>query len=52
MSADTAAVPRSDAPPYRWAAAVSLLVLLGLLVSLAPSVTFWDAGEFIASMSS
>ena len=37
-------------PPYRWALAVSLLVLLGLLASLAPSVTFWDAGEFVAAM--
>jgi transmembrane protein TMEM260 (protein O-mannosyltransferase) len=37
-------------PPYRAAALVTLVVLLGYLVSLAPSVTFWDAGEFIASM--
>jgi transmembrane protein TMEM260 (protein O-mannosyltransferase) len=37
-------------PPYRWALVVSGVVLLGLLVSLAPSVTFWDAGEFVASM--
>ena len=37
-------------PPYRAALAVSLVVLLGYLVSLAPSVTFWDAGEFVASM--
>lgn len=36
--------------PTRWALAVSGVVLLGLLVSLAPSVTFWDAGEFIAAM--
>ena len=26
------------------------MVLAGLLASLAPSVTFWDAGEFIAAM--
>jgi Protein O-mannosyl-transferase TMEM260-like len=39
-----------DHPPYGWAALTSLLVLAGLLLSLAPSVTFWDAGEFIASM--
>ena len=44
--ADRPTVP----PPYGWAAAVSALVLVGLLVSLAPSVTFWDAGEFIAAM--
>jgi hypothetical protein len=37
-------------PPYKWALATSLVVLLGYLVSLAPSVTFWDAGEFIAAM--
>lgn len=37
-------------PPYRVAAAVALVVLLGFIVSLAPSVTFWDAGEFIAAM--
>ncbi len=37
-------------PPYRAAALVSLVVLAGLLASLAPSVTFWDAGEFIAAM--
>jgi hypothetical protein len=37
-------------PPYKAAALVTLVVLLGYLVSLAPSVTFWDAGEFIAAM--
>ncbi len=37
-------------PPYRLAAAVAAIVLAGLLLSLAPSVTFWDAGEFIAAM--
>ena len=36
-------------PPYRAAAAVTVLVLAGYLVTLAPSVTFWDAGEFIAA---
>jgi hypothetical protein len=29
---------------------VGVVVLLGYLASLAPSVTFWDAGEFIAAM--
>ncbi|MGH7703143.1 MAG: glycosyltransferase family 117 protein, partial [Gemmatimonadales bacterium] len=36
-------------PPYAFALGASLLVLLGLLASLAPTVTFWDAGEFIAA---
>jgi len=36
-------------PPYRAAVAVTLLVLAGYLLTLAPSVTFWDAGEFIAA---
>jgi hypothetical protein len=41
----------SDArPPYRAALATAALVLVGYMFSLAPSVTFWDAGEFIASM--
>lgn len=39
-------------PPYRWAVGLSGVVLLGYLVSLAPSVTFWDAGEFVAAMKS
>ncbi len=42
----------APAPPYRAAAAVALVVLLGFLVSLAPSVTFWDAGEFVSAMKS
>ncbi len=37
-------------PPYRAALLLSAVVLLGYLLSLAPSVTFWDAGEFIAAM--
>ncbi|MDH5283757.1 MAG: DUF2723 domain-containing protein [Gemmatimonadota bacterium] len=36
-------------PPYLAAAVASLLVLLGYLATLAPTVTFWDAGEFIAA---
>jgi hypothetical protein len=37
-------------PPYGLAALTVLVVLAGYLFSLAPSVTFWDAGELIASM--
>jgi transmembrane protein TMEM260 (protein O-mannosyltransferase) len=36
-------------PPYLLAGLASLLVLVGYVVSLAPTVTFWDAGEFIAA---
>jgi hypothetical protein len=36
-------------PPYLLAGLASLLVLTGYVVSLAPTVTFWDAGEFIAA---
>ena len=39
----------TDTPPYRFALLTTAIVLLGYLVSLAPTVTFWDAGEFIAS---
>ena len=36
-------------PPYLLAGFAALLVLSGYVVSLAPTVTFWDAGEFIAA---
>jgi hypothetical protein len=39
----------SERPPYLFALLAFALVLLGYVVSLAPTVTFWDAGEFIAS---
>ena len=38
-----------QAVPYRAAAAVTLAVLAGYAITLAPTVTFWDAGEFIAA---
>jgi hypothetical protein len=36
-------------PPYRAALGVGALVLAGYVLTLAPTVTFWDAGEFIAA---
>jgi hypothetical protein len=39
----------SDRPPYLGAAVVTGLVLLIYVLTLAPTVTFWDAGEFIAA---
>ncbi len=39
----------ADRPPYKLALVAALVVLAGYAVSLAPSVTFWDAGEFIAT---
>lgn len=39
-------------PPYRHAALAALAVLAGYLLTLAPTVTFWDAGELIAAAHS
>ena len=39
----------TEPPPYRAAILATAVVLLGYLLTLAPSVTFWDAGEFIAA---
>jgi len=36
-------------PPWPATAAVATLVLLGYALTLAPTVTFWDAGELIAA---
>jgi uncharacterized membrane protein YhaH (DUF805 family) len=38
-----------DRPPYLAAALVALAILAVYVWSLAPTVTFWDAGEFIAA---
>ena len=39
----------AERPPYLLAFLAALVVLTGYVVSLAPTVTFWDAGEFIAT---
>ncbi len=39
----------ADRPPYLPALGVFITVLAGYVWTLAPTVTFWDAGEFIAT---
>ncbi len=48
-SSSTPVSTDTDRPPYRAAAAVFAVVLAGYVYTLAPTVTFWDAGEFIAT---
>ncbi len=38
-----------ERPPYRWALATFVLVLLAYLLTLAPTTAFWDASEYIAA---
>jgi Protein of unknown function (DUF2723) len=44
-----AAFPAEERPPYLAALAVAAGVLAVYVLTLAPTVTFWDAGEFIAA---
>jgi hypothetical protein len=39
----------AERPPYGAAGLAALVVLAGYVLTLAPTVTFWDAGEFIAA---
>jgi hypothetical protein len=39
----------TERPPYRMALLAGLMVLVGYVFTLAPTVTFWDAGELVAA---
>ncbi len=41
--------PRQEPPPYLWAFATFLLVLLIYVATLAPTTAFWDTSEYIAA---
>ncbi len=41
--------PDAGAPPYLWAFATVLLVLLIYVATLAPTTAFWDTSEYIAA---
>ena len=49
MTTAPESAPAAERPPYLLALVAGLVVLVGYVITLAPSVTFWDAGEFIAS---
>ena len=49
MTTPIAAPRAAERPPYLLALLATLAVLAGYVFTLAPTVTFWDAGEFIAS---
>ncbi len=49
MTAETTQPLPIERPPYLGALAVFLIVLAGYVGTLGPTVTFWDAGEFIAT---
>jgi transmembrane protein TMEM260 (protein O-mannosyltransferase) len=40
---------QQEQPPYRWAFATFLLVLLIYVATLAPTTAFWDTSEYIAA---
>jgi hypothetical protein len=49
MTTSSVASESRTGPPYRSALAVAVVVLIGYVFTLAPTVTFWDAGELIAA---
>ena len=49
MPAETTTPAPSERPPYLAALALFVIVLTGYILTLGPTVTFWDAGELIAT---